>query len=64
MTKTTEAEFDALIARAGLILTAAQRAEIYQAYGAIERMIESLRRPRSAAIEPATILSLERDHRA
>jgi hypothetical protein len=56
--KTTEAEFDALIARAGLPLTAAQKAGIYAVFGGIEAMQALVRIPvPPPEAEPATTFS-------
>jgi hypothetical protein len=63
MTKISEAEFDMLVRRAGLTLTARQRGEIYRAYGTIESLTERLRQPRAVENEPATIVTLDKDHR-
>lgn len=60
MTKLSETAFDLLVERAGLTLTAAQRAEIYRAYGAIEILLDRVRRPRDMSSEPATIFTLEK----
>ena len=60
MTKISEAEFDALVRRAGLTFTAEQRAEIYRAYGTIESLTERLRRPRPLGSEPATIFAFDK----
>ena len=58
--KTTEAEFDALVARAGLPLTPAQRAELYAVFAGIEAMQALARSPQPAAeAEPATTISAE-----
>jgi len=59
MTKISEAEFDVLVRRAGLTLTAQQRAEIYRAYGTIESLVERLRQPRPLGNEPATIFTFD-----
>ena len=64
MPKISEAEFDALVRRAGMSLSPQQRSEIYRAYGVIEMLTERLRQPRSFEIEPATIYTLDRDHTA
>ena len=63
MTKLNEAEFDALVKRAGLTLGARQRSEIYRAYGTIETLIERLREARPLGNEPATIFTLDKDHK-
>jgi hypothetical protein len=58
--KTTEAEFEALVARAGLPLTAAQKAGIYAAFGGIEAMQALVRAPAPPPeAEPATTFSAE-----
>ena len=61
MPKISEAEFDALVRRAGMSLSPQQRGEIYRAYGVIEMLTERLRQPRSFAAEPSTIYTLDRD---
>jgi hypothetical protein len=43
--KTTEAEFDALVAQAGLPLTVAQKAAIHAVFGGIEAMQALVRSP-------------------
>ena len=53
--KISEADFDALVRRAGLVLTAAQKAVLYQGYAYVEVMTESVRTPRGREAEPATI---------
>ena len=58
--KTTEAEFDALVARAGIPLTPAQKAGIYAVFDGIEAMQTLIRTPLPAAeAEPATTFSAE-----
>ena len=53
-TKTTRADFDALVRRAGLTLTEEQIATFHGAFGYIEIMLESIRRPvRGREAEPA-----------
>jgi hypothetical protein len=47
--------FDVLVARAGLKLTAEQRDELRCGYRFVERMRDSVRRPRDRAAEPAHI---------
>jgi hypothetical protein len=55
--KITEAEFATLVKRAGLVLSDAQKAEIYKAYGYVEQMIERVRTPRGREAEPAHIFT-------
>ena len=43
--KTSLADFTALVRRAGIALTEAQIAEIYNGWGYIERMLERIRPP-------------------
>ena len=62
MTKINEAEFDALVKRAGLTLTTRQRGEIYRVFGTIETLVERLRQSRPLGNEPATIFTLDKDH--
>lgn len=62
MPKISEAEFDALVRRAGLTLAAVQRAEIYRAFGVVETLVERLRKPRALSAEPATIFTVDGDH--
>jgi hypothetical protein len=58
--KTTEAEFDALVARAGLTLTAAQKAGVYAVLDGLEAMQALVRTPVPAPeAEPATTFSTE-----
>jgi hypothetical protein len=56
--KTTEAEFDALVARAGLPLTAVQKAGIYAVFGGVEAMQAMVRGP-APAVASVTTLSPE-----
>jgi hypothetical protein len=51
----TSEEFDFLAKRAGLSLTAAQKAEIMGAYPHIAAMAERVRTPRGREAEPAHI---------
>ena len=64
MPRMGEAEFEALLRRAGLPLTAEQRAGIYPAVGAVEAMQERIRAaapvPLPAEAEPATTFSAGR----
>ena len=56
----TEAEFDALVACAGIPLTPAQKAGIHAAWGGIEAMQRLVRTPALAPeAEPATTFSTE-----
>ena len=58
--ETTEAEFDALVARAGIPLTPAQKAGIYAVWGGIEAMQRLVRTPPPAPeAEPSTTFSTE-----
>src|SRR5690242_17469055 len=51
----TEAQFDALVARAGIPLTPAQKAGIYAAFGDVEAMQTLVRSPTPAPeAEPST----------
>jgi hypothetical protein len=47
--------FAMLVEQAGLTLTAAQSAELRDAYRFVQRMQRSVRRPRDRAAEPAHI---------
>ncbi|HUK58222.1 MAG TPA: hypothetical protein VLV50_03245 [Stellaceae bacterium] len=58
-TPLTRAEFDALLARAGLVLGEAQKGEIYRAWGTLEQLIERVRGLPPEA-EPATIYETPR----
>jgi hypothetical protein len=58
--ETTEAEFDVLVARAGLALTPAQKAGIHAVFGGIEAMQRLVRTPPlPAEAEPSTTFSTE-----
>ena len=58
--RTTEAEFAAVVARAGLALTAEQRRGIHAVCGAIEAWQERIRTPTPVPeAEPATTFSAE-----
>jgi hypothetical protein len=59
----TRAEFDGLVARAGLTLTEAQKAEIYRAWGSLEQLIERVRGHVPPEAEPATIYTIPDDAR-
>jgi hypothetical protein len=51
----SEAEFATLASRAGLRLTPEKRAELYEAYGAIEALAARIRPQSDLGAEPATI---------
>ena len=56
----TETEFDALLARAGIPLSAAQKAGIFPVLGGLEAMQALIRTPLpEATAEPATTFSAE-----
>ena len=58
--ETTEAEFDALVARAGIPLTPAQKAGIHAAWAASRRCSALVRTPAPAPeAEPSTTFSTE-----
>lgn len=60
-TKITRAEFDALLARAGLALGEERAAEIYRAWTSLEMLLEHVRAPLPVEAEPAIIYDLARD---
>jgi hypothetical protein len=49
----TDAALEFLLARAGLDLTPAQKAELKSVYGGIAAMAERVRKPRGRMAEPA-----------
>jgi hypothetical protein len=51
----TEGALDFLLARAGLALTPAQKAELKSVYAGIAAMAERVRKPRGRMAEPALI---------
>jgi hypothetical protein len=57
--KLTAAEFEVLVAQAGLPLNAAQKQEIHQAYGLLEGMIARVNSPLPREAEPALIFTPE-----
>ena len=57
--KLPRAAFDALLERAGIVLSAAKAAELYAAYGTLERLCERLHAPLPPEAEPATIVAAE-----
>ena len=54
-TEIPEGALDFLLARAGLALTPAQKAELKTTYGGIAAMAERVRKPRGPMAEPALI---------
>ena len=59
MPKISRAEFDAFLARAGLDLGEAQKAELFGAYASLEMLCERLHAPLPLEAEPATIFTLD-----
>jgi len=57
----TRAEFDALLARAGIVLGEERAAEIFRAWASLETLIERVRANLPPEAEPATIYDLARD---
>jgi hypothetical protein len=56
MPKTSSADFEALVRRAGLTLTAEQITELYQGWGHVEQMLERIRtHGRGREAEPSHI---------
>jgi hypothetical protein len=55
MPEITDEAFEFLIARAGLSLTADQKAELKEVYAGIAEMAERVRKPRGRMAEPAHI---------
>jgi hypothetical protein len=55
MPEITDEAFEFLIARAGLSLTAEQKAELKSVYAGIVEMAERVRKPRGRMAEPAHI---------
>jgi hypothetical protein len=53
--KISSAEFDVLVAQAGLPLNPAQKHEIHQAYGLLEDMLARVNTPMLREAEPALI---------
>ncbi|HZU89953.1 MAG TPA: hypothetical protein VE993_11900 [Stellaceae bacterium] len=51
----TDAALDFLLARAGLDLSPAQKAELKSVYGGIAAMAERVRKPRGRMAEPALV---------
>jgi hypothetical protein len=59
--RTTEAEFDALLRRAGLTLPPDEKAAIQAVFGAVEAMQDRIRTPVPAAeAEPAVVFRPDR----
>jgi hypothetical protein len=57
--KITEADFDRMIAQAGLPLSAEQKRTLYDAYWMVEDMIARVNKPLSREAEPAHIFVAE-----
>ena len=57
--KLPRAAFDLLLARAGLTLTEAQKAELYGAYASLEPLCERLHAPLPLDVEPAVIFACD-----
>ena len=55
----SRAEFEALVARAGLTLAEAQKDELHRAYRSLELLLERVRRPLPPEAEPATIFGFD-----
>ncbi len=51
----TDAALELLLARAGLDLTAAEKAELKEVYARLAPMLERVRKPRGIMAEPALI---------
>jgi hypothetical protein len=56
----TRAEFDALLARAGIALSEAKADEIFRAYASLERLLALVRGHAPPEAEPATIYEIPR----
>ncbi len=60
MTKTSRADFEALVRRSGVTLTAAQLETIYEGWGYVEPMLDRIRtHGRDRAAEPAHVFRPE-----
>ena len=57
----TEEALEFLLARAGLRLDAAQKAELREVHAAIAAMAERVRKPRSIMAEPASTFGFAED---
>ena len=57
----TEEALEFLLARAGLRLDAAQKAELREVHAAIAAMAERVRKPRSIMCEPASTFGFAED---
>ncbi len=53
-----EAEFDAMLARAGMRIPADRRAATLAAYGELREQVALIRQPRDATHEPSNIFRL------
>jgi hypothetical protein len=58
--KTSPAEFDFLVRRAGLTMSEHQRADLYGAYLTLETLLERLRTNLPREAEPATIYVVDK----
>jgi hypothetical protein len=58
--ETLAAEFDSMMGRAGLTVTAERRAQVLVAYTELRDQLDLLRGPRTAAAEPSNVFSLRR----
>ena len=58
--ETLAAEFDTLMGRAGLTVSAERRAQVLVAYTELRDQLELLRGTRTAAAEPSNIFHLRR----
>ena len=56
--ETLEAEFDTLMARAGLTIPPDRRAALLAGFADISDMLPLLRQPRTAAAEPSNVFRL------
>jgi hypothetical protein len=58
-TKISEADFDRIIAQAGLKLSAEQKRELHAAYWIMEDLIERVNAPLPPEVEPAHLFTAE-----
>jgi hypothetical protein len=57
--KLSRAAFDALVRRAGLVLSEEKAAELYAAYGTLEMLCERVHAPLPVEAEPAMTFTLD-----